>query len=162
MESIHVDRSDNVASPTFGGWYVEGGWMLTGERRAYNASTAAFDGPTVAHPFSLRDDGWGAWELAARYSDADLNSDAGALGTAPSKDSIRGGDQQIWSVGLNWYPNQVFRVMFDVDHVEIDRLSPNATRLPDPRRGADRPGLQRRRRAHPGRVLSLPADHEGD
>jgi phosphate-selective porin OprO and OprP len=127
VESIHVDRSDNVASPTFGGWYVEGGWMLTGERRAYNASTAAFDGPTIAHPFSLRDHGWGAWELAARYSDADLNSDAGAQGTAPLKDSIRGGDSQIWSFGLNWYPNQVFRVMFDVDHVQIERLSPNAT-----------------------------------
>jgi phosphate-selective porin len=49
------------------------------------------------------------------------------LGTAPLKDAIRGGDSQIWSFGLNWYPNQVFRVMFDVDHVRIDRLSPNAT-----------------------------------
>jgi phosphate-selective porin OprO and OprP len=127
VESIHVSRSDNVASPTFGGWYVEGGWMLTGEPRAYNASTAAFDGPTIAHPFSLKDHGWGAWELAARYSDADLNSDAGAQGTAPFADSIRGGDSQIWSFGLNWYPNQVFRVMFDVDHVRIERLSPNAT-----------------------------------
>ena len=127
VESIHVDRSDKVASPTFGGWYVEGGWMLTGEQRAYNASTAAFDGPAIVHPFSLRDHGWGAWELAARYSDADLNSDAGAPGTAPLKDSIRGGESQIWSFGLNWYPNQVFRVMFDVDHVQIDRLSPNAT-----------------------------------
>ena len=31
------------------------------------------------------------------------------------------------SVGLNWYPNQVFRVMLDIDRVRIDRLSPNAT-----------------------------------
>ena len=52
--------------------------MITGEQRLYNASTAAFDGPAVAHPFSLSDGGWGAWELAARYSDADLNFNAGA------------------------------------------------------------------------------------
>ena len=132
VESIHVSRSDGKASPTFGGWYVEGGWMLTGEPRAYNASTAAFDGPTISHPFSLKNGGSGAWELAARYSDADLNFDAGAAGTAPSVDAIRGGDSQIWSFGLNWYPNQVFRVMLDVDHVRIERLSPNATLFQTP------------------------------
>ncbi len=127
IESIHVSRSDGQPSPTFGGWYVEGGWMITGEPRLYNASSAAFDGPAIAHPFSLRDGGWGAWELAARYSDADLNFNAGGLGAAPVADAIRGGDSQIWSFGLNWYPNSVFRVMFDIDRVRIDRLSPNAT-----------------------------------
>jgi phosphate-selective porin OprO/OprP len=101
--------------------------MLTGESRAYNAGSAAFDGPAVAHPFSLNDHGFGAWELALRYSEADLNFHAGALGAAPAADAIRGGDSQIWSVGLNWYPNQVFRVMLDIDRVRIDRLSPNAT-----------------------------------
>jgi phosphate-selective porin OprO/OprP len=125
-ESIHVDRADKIASPTFNGWYLEGSWLLTGESRLYNASTGAFDGPAVTHPFSRSDGGWGAWELAVRYSDADLNFNPGALGSAPATDAIRGGDQKIWSVGLNWYPNQVFHFMLDFDHVEIDRLSPNA------------------------------------
>ena len=125
-ESVHVDRADGVASPTFTGWYVEGSWLITGETRLYNASTAAFDGPAVKHPFSRSDGGWGAWELAVRYSDADLNYNPGALGTAPVADAVRGGDQKIWSVGLNWYPNQTFHFMFDFDHVEINRLSPNA------------------------------------
>ncbi|MEJ0065291.1 MAG: porin [Caulobacteraceae bacterium] len=125
-ESIHVDRADKIASPTFTGWYLEGSWLLTGETRLYNASTGAFDGPAVKHPFSRTDGGWGAWELALRYSDADLNYNPGAPGTAPVADAIRGGDQKIWSVGLNWYPNQVFHFMLDFDHVEIDRLSPNA------------------------------------
>jgi len=125
-ESIHVDRADGVASPTFTGWYVEGSWLLSGENRLYNASTAAFDGPAVKHPFSRTDGGWGAWELAVRYSDADLNFNPGALDTAPLADAIRGGDQKVWSVGLNWYPNQVFHFMLDFDHVDISRLSPNA------------------------------------
>jgi phosphate-selective porin OprO/OprP len=131
-ESIFVDRSDGVASPNFSGWYLEGSWLLTGESRLYNPSTAAFDGPLVAHPFSLRDGGWGAWELALRYSDADLNFDPGAAGSAPATAAIHGGDQQVFAVGLNWYPNQVFRFMLDFDHVQIDRLSPSATNFNTP------------------------------
>ena len=131
-ESIHVDRSDGIASPTFSGWYVEGSWLITGERRAYNASTAAFDAPAIAHPFSVKDRTWGAFELALRYSDADLNFNAGPPGTAPTVSAIRGGDQRIWAVGLNWYFNPVFRVMLDVDRVTIDRLSPNAAAYATP------------------------------
>lgn len=125
-ESVHIDRADGVASPTFTGWYVEGSWLITGETRAYNPSSAAFDGPVVKEPFSLKNGGWGAWELAVRYSDANLNYNAGTFGSAPLASSVRGGDQKVWAVGLNWYPNQVFHVMLDFDHVEIDRLSPNA------------------------------------
>jgi phosphate-selective porin OprO/OprP len=131
-ESIFVDRSDGPASPNFSGWYLEGSWVVTGEHRPYNASTAAFDGPTPKHPFSWRDGQWGALEVALRYSDANLNFDPGAPGSAPSADSIRGGDQQVWALGLNWYFNPVFRVMLDVDQVRIDRLSPNATNFNTP------------------------------
>ena len=131
-ESIHVDRADGQTSPSFSGWYVEGSWVLTGESRVYNASTAAFDGPAIAHPFSLKSGGWGALELAARYSVADLNFDPGLTGHAPPADGIRGGDQSTWSVGLNWYPNAVFHVMLDVDRVTIDRLSPSATNFSTP------------------------------
>jgi phosphate-selective porin OprO/OprP len=131
-ESIHIARSDGLASPNFSGWYVEGSWILTGESRAYYASTAAFDGPAIAHPFSLKNGGWGAWELAVRYSDADLNFDTGSPGKAPPADGIRGGDQKIWAVGVNWYFNPVFRIMLDVDRVTIDRLSPNAATFQTP------------------------------
>jgi len=131
-ESIHVDRSDGEPSPTFNGFYVEGSWLLTGETRLYNASTGAFDGPNVAHPFSRADGGWGAWELAVRYSDANLNYDPGAPGSAPGPAAIRGGDQAIWSVGMNWYPNQVFHFMLDFDHVDIERLSPNGANFSTP------------------------------
>ena len=122
-----VDRSDGIANPTFRAWYVEASWLLTGEARKYNTSTAAFDAPPVAHPFSPADGGWGAFELAARYSDTDLNFHAGAPGTTPSIEAVRGGEQRVWAVGLNWYLNPVFRVMVDFDHVQIERLSPNGT-----------------------------------
>ena len=131
-ESLHVDRSDGLTSPTFSGWYVEGSWLATGEHRVYNASTAAFDGPAVAHPFSLKNGGWGAWELALRYSDTDLNFDPGSPNVAPPAAGIRGGDQTVWSAGVNWYFNPVLRLMLDVDQVKINRLSPNATNFSTP------------------------------
>jgi phosphate-selective porin OprO/OprP len=126
-EHFGIDRSDINSDPTFNGWYVYGVWTITGEPRTYNKATAAFDAPIPAHPFSWHGGTWGAWEFGVRYSDANLNYRPGAFGTAPKADAIRGGDEQNVSVGLNWYPNAVFKFMFDYEHVHISRLSPNAS-----------------------------------
>jgi phosphate-selective porin OprO/OprP len=126
-ESFNIDRSDaGLSNPHFYGWYVEGTWILTGEARKFNAGTAAFDAPPVEHPFKLHGGGWGAWEVGLRYSEMNLNYHAGAAGTALGADGIRGGDQKIFTAGINWYLNPVVRLMLDYEHVEIDRLSPNA------------------------------------
>jgi phosphate-selective porin OprO/OprP len=126
-QRLGVDRSDGLPSPHFNGYYVSGTWIITGERRQYNNTTAAFEGPAVAHPFSLSSGDWGAWELGFRWSDANLNFREGAAGTAQSADGIRGGDETNFTVGLNWYWNAFARVMFDYAHVKIDRLSPATT-----------------------------------
>lgn len=128
-DRLGVQRSDGLPDPHFDGYYVSASWLITGETRRYNNTTAAFDAPSIAHPFDWRGGGWGAWELAARYSDADLNYDAGVANTAQSASGIRGGDETNLSVGVNWYWNAFARLMFDYAHVKIDRLSPatNAT-----------------------------------
>ncbi|HEY5106693.1 MAG TPA: porin [Caulobacteraceae bacterium] len=127
-EHFDVDRATpGVSNPRFHGWYVEGSWIVTGESRKYNTQTAAFDGPAVPHPFSPRDGGWGAWEVALRYADTDLNYDAGAPGTAAAADAIRGGELKVISAGINWYLNPIMRIMLDFQHVMLDRLSPNGT-----------------------------------
>ena len=61
-----------------------------------------------------------------------LNYHAGAPGTAPTPDAVRGGDQQIWSGGVNWYPNSFVRFMLDWQQVRIDRLSPSAVTFVTP------------------------------
>lgn len=132
-EYFQVERAKaGVSDPHFSGFYVAATWTLTGEARKYNTTTAAFDAPPVAHPFSLKDGGWGAWELGLRYADLDLNYHAGAAGTAPAADAIRGGDQQILTAGLNWYLNPVVRFVFDFQHVKINRLSPSAVNFATP------------------------------
>jgi len=126
-QHIGVQRSDGLADPHFAGYYVSGTWVLTGERRAYNGATAAFDAVPVAHPFNPRHGGWGAWELAARYSDMQLNFQPGAPGTLQTGAAIRGGEETNLTAGVNWYPNSLARFMLEYQHVTIDRLSPAAT-----------------------------------
>jgi phosphate-selective porin OprO/OprP len=129
-DDFGVARSDGQASPNFHGYYISGTWILTGETRKYNTQTAAFDAPPIAHPFSLTNGGLGAWELGVRYSDMDLNYDAGSAGSpvpTTANPVIRGGDEQNITAGLNWYLNPVVRLMFDYSHVRIDRLSPGTT-----------------------------------
>ncbi|MFN3511726.1 MAG: OprO/OprP family phosphate-selective porin [Phenylobacterium sp.] len=121
---IEVDRKGAFADPNFSGWYAQAGWTLTGEPRRYAAGNGTFDAPRPAKPFDLAAGDWGAWELGLRYSKLDLNHAAGAPGTAPGASSVRGGEQEIWSLGLNWYVNAVLRFQLAYQDVSIDRLSP--------------------------------------
>jgi len=116
----------NLPDPSFHGWYVEGSWILTGENRRYNRASGAFDGPAVNAPFNLSAGTWGAFELAARYSDLNLNYHQGLLGTAATADAIRGGEQKILTVGMNWYLNPTIRFMLNYQHVKVNRLAPTA------------------------------------
>ncbi len=109
-----------VTDPRFTGWYVEAGWVLTGEARKYNTGTAAFDAPPVAHPFDPAANAWGTWELAARYSVLDLNYHEGA---ALAADRLRGGDQTIWTLGVNWFLNPAVKLQLDYLDVSVDRLT---------------------------------------
>src|SRR5204863_9035168 len=91
-------RRSALADPSFSGWYAQGAWTITGQPRRYNPASAGFDVPRVEKPFNLAARSWGIWELAARYSDLDLNYRAGADGTAPSASTIRGGEQKIVTI----------------------------------------------------------------
>jgi phosphate-selective porin OprO/OprP len=119
-------RQSLLADPRFSGWYIEGSWLITGETRRYNAVNAVFDGPSPQYAWVPGSGGYGAWELAARYSDVNLDFRPGAAGTAPAADAVRGGEQQIWTVGLNWFVNNNIKFMLDFQDVRVDRLSPNA------------------------------------
>ncbi len=42
---------------------------------------------------------------------------------------MRGGDQRIISLGINWYPNSVLKFMLQAQNVQISRLN-GATAAP--------------------------------
>ncbi len=122
----------------FSGWYVQGSWVLTGENKGYNSATAAFAPPKPEKPFALDGSSWGAWELAGRYSDLDLNDRendpasvvtawTGANKTYTFYNTVRGGEQKAFTLGFNWYPNEAVRIALDYQWIDIERLQSGAT-----------------------------------
>ena len=97
----------NVSAPTgaedasFGSWYGQASWFITGESRPYKASVAVFDRVKPKSNYG-KDSGTGAFEIAARYSSTDLND-------GPYK----GGTLDAITFGANWYLNPNTRVMFN-------------------------------------------------
>lgn len=126
---IDVDRSaigtTPVASPfdpQFGGWYLQGAWTLTGEHHAWSSASGGFRGIRPAKSFNLEKRDWGAFEVALRYSVLNLNDHYGVAGAATPTGGIRGGEQDIFTVGLNWYPNSVVRFLLDYQDGRVHRL----------------------------------------
>jgi phosphate-selective porin OprO/OprP len=123
---FNVERNANTGLPPIGapnlnfqGGYAEASYVLTGESHKYNPASASYGGINPANPFSLSSGGWGAWEIAGRYSTIDLNDQlASTVG-------IAGGRQTIYTLALNWYLNHNIRLMFDYLHGDVIRqISP--------------------------------------
>jgi phosphate-selective porin OprO/OprP len=119
-----VDRRDQALDdPSFDGYYLQGSWLITGESRRYNPATGSFQNPRPKSVFA-HDGGWGAFELATRFSHTDLNFNEGGLGTVPVAGAVRGGEQDVLALGLNWYLNPNIKVLFNYLMIDVDRLNP--------------------------------------
>jgi phosphate-selective porin OprO/OprP len=117
----NVARNNLPGMPNvkFNGGYAEASFALTGETHPYIPADATYGGIRPANPFSLWGGGWGAWEIAGRFSTMNLNDQ---LGTA---NGVAGGQQTIYTAGLNWYVNGNIRFMFDYLHGNIAKqISP--------------------------------------
>ena len=126
-----------AANPEFSGWYVQASWILTRERKAYqpivmNNNMGTFANPRVSAPVSLGGGQWGVWEIASRYSDLDLNWHEGSLRTSctgPFTGCVRGGEQKIVTLGLNWYLSNNVRLMFDYLRMDVNRLNASGKQI---------------------------------
>jgi phosphate-selective porin OprO/OprP len=108
-----------LPSVKFNGGYAEASFVLTGETHPYIPADAVYGSIFPANPFSLWGGGWGAWEIAGRVSTMNLNHQ---LGTT---NGVAGGQQTIYTAGLNWYVNGNIRLMFDYLHGNIAKqISP--------------------------------------
>ena len=85
----------SLNNPSFDGYFVSASWVLTGEMRPYNKNNGLFRPVPVAK--TVYQNGKGAWELGARYSDTDLNDGL-----------VNGGEVQVASLGLNWWLTPAF------------------------------------------------------
>lgn len=125
---VEQTRPRGVPSPdlAFDGFYAQGSWILTGESRGYNTARAAYTQPRIARPFGA-EGGSGAWELVTRYSYVNLDDRDTAGRPVSATGGVRGGEQRIYGIGLNWYPNQNIRLMLNYLYGEIDRRNAAGT-----------------------------------
>jgi phosphate-selective porin OprO/OprP len=122
-------RNSPLTNPNFDGWYVQASWVITGEAKKYRPERGAFGMPQPNDPFSIDHAGWGAWEVAGRYSDLDLNDNPGVANAPTPVGGVRGGEQHIWTAGVNWYPNNTIRFLLDYQHTDVSRLASAGTSL---------------------------------
>jgi phosphate-selective porin OprO and OprP len=118
-----VERSLGLPSVHFNGWYAEGSWTITGESRKYNPGAGAYSGIVPDQPFAWSTGGWGAWEIAARYSYVNLNDLFTPGIPVADTNGVAGGTQNIYTVGLNWYVNRNVRFMVNYLHGTVDKFS---------------------------------------
>jgi phosphate-selective porin OprO/OprP len=111
--NIARNNLPGLPSLKFQGGYAEASFVLTGESHPYIPAAAAYGGIIPVNPFSLSAGGWGAWEIAGRVSTMNLND---LLWTT---NGVAGGQQTIYTAGVNWYVNRNVRFMLDYLHGNI-------------------------------------------
>ena len=113
---VNVNRDDAVGEDvSFDGYYAQAAFMLTGEHHPWNRKTGTLDRlKPFENAFSVRDcdgniqRGLGAWEIAYRFSRADLDDF-----------DILGGRSFSNTFGINWYWNPYARMQFIYINGEI-------------------------------------------
>jgi phosphate-selective porin OprO/OprP len=96
----------DAKDPNFGGFYAQASWVLTGE--SFNYAQGKFIRIRPQNPK-------GAWEVAVRYSQVDLNDL-----------DVAGGEERNLTAGLNWYsPGNQFRFMSNLIFVRTDENAGN-------------------------------------
>lgn len=118
METF-VDRGPVASNLNFHGGYIYASYLLTGEHMPWNRKRGTLGQvQPFENFFAVRDcdcnvgRGWGAWQIAARYSYLDLNDE-----------DIAGGQADSLTLGLNWWWNRYSRMQFNYVNGDIDRAA---------------------------------------
>ena len=123
-EYLHSSVRENDGQvPSFNGCYGAVSWFLTGESRPYDRTEGRFGRVIPRRNFDFGHGGWGAWEIAARYSYVDLD-------TA----DIHGGRLSMLMAGVNWYLHSHVKWRFDYGfgHVSGHSARRQPQHFPDP------------------------------
>ena len=115
-QHMWLQRIDGAPELQFHGAYAQVAYFLTGEHMPWKRSSGTIDRIKPFEDFFLvrtcdggLGRGWGAWQVAARWSYADFNDD-----------NILGGEAESLTLGLNWYWTANARMQFNYIIGEID------------------------------------------
>lgn len=117
--SLHAEVMVNMVNQGTGptavlpGAYAQVGYFLTGEHRPYDRKAGAIDRVIPKSNLTFAGNncnpGFGALEVAGRWSYLDLNDSA-----------IRGGTLMDYTAGVNWYWNPYTKMVFNYVHAIAD------------------------------------------
>jgi phosphate-selective porin OprO/OprP len=103
-------------------WQLTGSWVLTGEDASYRGVVKP------RRPFTLDGEGWGAFELVARYGELEIDEDAFPLYADPNTSARR---SQAWGLGINWYLNSNLKLVLNYTDASFDGGAPLGADRPD-------------------------------
>lgn len=111
-----VNQTGGNATAVLPGAYAQVGYFLTGEHRPYDRKAGAIDRVIPFRNFGpwscdCEHSGWGAWEIAGRWSYLDLNDH-----------NIQGGTITDYTAGVNWYVNPYWKIV--VNYIHSDANAP--------------------------------------
>jgi phosphate-selective porin OprO and OprP len=98
-EWMQLQVDGPTGNPEFDALSVSAGWFVTGETRSYSAGSGKFGRTRPA--VTVSEGGPGAWEVAVRYDQADL-------------DDVQAGTLDNWTLGVNWHLEDRFRIMVNL------------------------------------------------
>jgi phosphate-selective porin OprO and OprP len=115
LESDRLVRGPKYVDASNWAWQVATSWVLTGE-------DASYDGVIPRSPLTLHGDGFGAFELAARFHEITFDSDLFPLFSNPSTSARRA---RAFTVGLNWYINRNLKLQFNYERTLFQGGAPD-------------------------------------
>ncbi|MGB7344345.1 MAG: porin [Pirellulaceae bacterium] len=121
-QNVWMSREAGFQDARFDGGYVYASYFLTGEHMPWDRQSGTL-GRIIPHQNfwmvdkcdGCRDAGWGAWQVAARYSQADF-----------SDQDVLGGEGESFTFGLNWYWNPNARMQFNYITGDIENRDTGA------------------------------------
>jgi phosphate-selective porin OprO/OprP len=122
QEVVLPGNSSSRTDLTNSAWQLTGSWVLSGEDASYKGVVKP------DHPFVAGGDGWGAFELVARYGQLDIDNDAFPLLADPSVAATRA---RAWGLGINWYLNSNLKLVFNHTHARFDGGAPGGRNRED-------------------------------
>lgn len=100
-QGVYNSTTFRSADVSHSAWQITADWVLTGEPSSYH-------GIHPRRPFSLRDGGWGAWQLVGRFSQFDVDDE---VFNGFSNPAFSATEAMGWAVGINWWLNRNVRLL---------------------------------------------------
>ena len=107
----------SITTNSFGGWYVQAGYLLFGGKQRYDSKGAKYTR-------ALRGQKWGDIELCARYEYCNLN-DFGENVT----NKVYGGSAEAYTLGLNFWVTNNVRMQLNYQYNNNDRYANGKDKL---------------------------------